>query len=178
MQIIAEIKGIDALETNLDKTSQTSLKKCVNALNVTALTIQNQLKTNTQAKGAVATRLLLDSWSVKPATENKLEARVGTHLAAKSSFSGQSSGFPYAEVVENGAKPHYPPTKPLIAWAKTKFHVDNDNAYRVALGVRKKIGRSGIQGRGIFKQSTANAQNLLDREVKRIKSEIERQWGN
>lgn len=50
----------------------------------------------------------------------------------------------YAEVLEYGAPPHYPPLEPLIEWVEAKFGLGGEEAVAVAVRVQKSIGVRGF----------------------------------
>jgi hypothetical protein len=68
----------------------------------------------------------------------------------------QSSGFefkegvgyvyfsaPHAPPTEYGSRPHYPPIKPLIGWARRKLGLSDKNAKSVAYAIQHKIAKEG-----------------------------------
>jgi hypothetical protein len=56
----------------------------------------------------------------------------------------------YAEAVELGTKPHFPPIEALEDWVKAKLHVDDADVKRVAFLVARKISISGTPAIGMF----------------------------
>jgi len=85
-------------------------------------------------------------------------------LAASSHSEGNGIGqviqtivdAPYAACVELGTRPHYPPIAPLIDWVHRHIgsyssvgagsSADADRvAYRIALGIQRKIGERGTE---------------------------------
>jgi len=59
----------------------------------------------------------------------------------------------YAEPVELGTRPHFPPIEPLIDWVKVKLGVPEKEARGVAFLVARKIARSGTKGAFMFSKT-------------------------
>jgi hypothetical protein len=79
---------------------------------------------------------------------------------------------PYAGIIEYGARPHYPPIAPLLAWAKRVLQDPSqppnysDRVWALAKHVQQKIGREGVQPRHVM-------QNTLPKIIENIKAEYE-----
>jgi hypothetical protein len=55
-----------------------------------------------------------------------------------------ASGLHYAEWVENGTRPHFPPPESLVEWVRVKLGIqDEDEIERVTYAVANKIARYG-----------------------------------
>lgn len=61
----------------------------------------------------------------------------------------------YAESVELGTRPHFPPIEPLIDWVVLKLGVPEKEARSVAFLVARKISRVGTPGYGMFNRTFA-----------------------
>ncbi len=79
------------------------------------------------------------------------------------SLSGQVVGMvatpvEYAESVELGTKPHFPPLEPLVDWVVAKLGVPRKEARSIAFLVARKISRSGTKAKLFVKDAfDANA---------------------
>ncbi len=56
------------------------------------------------------------------------------------------STSPYAPVVEDGARPHFPPPNNLVLWVRRKMGVSIDEAPGIAFAVSRNISRRGLRG--------------------------------
>jgi hypothetical protein len=68
---------------------------------------------------------------------------------------------PHAPIIEDGARPHYPPIGPLLAWAKRKLQDGSQKetgyspeVWRLAKGVQAKIAREGQKPMKILTNAT------------------------
>ena len=50
---------------------------------------------------------------------------------------------PHALPTEFGSRPHYPPIKPLIGWARRKLGLSDKKAIEVAYAIQHKIAKEG-----------------------------------
>lgn len=73
------------------------------------------------------------------------------------------SSSPYAEPVELGTKPHFPPIEPLIDWVKVKLGVPEKDARSVAFLVARKISRVGTKGAFMFRRALEQQEAALQR---------------
>lgn len=78
---------------------------------------------------------------------------------------------PQAAPINYGTRPFNPPLAPLVAWAVRKFGVTEKEAWRIARGVARKIGKEGIAPRHFFEKAMARIEAIIDPEVQR---ELER----
>lgn len=80
---------------------------------------------------------------------------------------------PYAGIIEYGARPHTPPLKPLLAWAKRVLGDGSQppdyspEVWRLALGVQKKIAAQG-----------SPPKHILENELPKIIENIKREFSN
>jgi hypothetical protein len=51
----------------------------------------------------------------------------------------------YAEAVELGTKPHFPPVEPLADWVRAKLDVPEKEVQSVAFAIARKIAKSGTK---------------------------------
>lgn len=79
---------------------------------------------------------------------------------------------PHAAVMENGARPFWPPLDPLIDWAKRKFGVDDHDAEVIAEGVQRKIAMFGIEPRHYFRSAMGSIRKIVPIEVESELSKI------
>lgn len=88
-----------------------------------------------------------------------------------------SSPSAYAEAVEVGQEPHFPPPEPLEAWVKGVFGLTNKRQIRrVAYAIGRAISRFGVEGRFMFRNAfQANKERVIrlledarDRIVRRL----------
>lgn len=71
----------------------------------------------------------------------------------------------YADPVETGTMPHFPPPSALVPWVKKKFNVSNEKqALSIAFAIARKIKARGTSAFGMF----ARAFNTLQAELKGI----------
>lgn len=160
MEIRVQIEGADNLQQALNRVQTNVAKHVVDAMNTTALVIQNSLKAETKSAKAVNTGTLRNSWQIKRATTQTLTAEVGTNLVPH-----------YAPDVEYGTRPHKPPISALTQWAKRKLH-NEAAAYPIA----RKIARRGTTGRRIFKKSTSGAPAELEKQIAQAAKLIQNEW--
>jgi hypothetical protein len=60
----------------------------------------------------------------------------------------------YAQPVELGTRPHFPPVEALMDWVKLRFHVTSDSQARgIAFLIARKISRQGTKGASMFEQA-------------------------
>jgi len=82
---------------------------------------------------------------------------------------------PHAAIIEEGARPHFPPLQPLRDWVRVKgFASDPDEVDSIAYAVAKKISKRGIEPRHYFKASMIRLDSIIDHE---IESEIITEFG-
>lgn len=61
----------------------------------------------------------------------------------------------YAEPVEMGTRPHFPPVEPLEDWVRQKLDVTEDEVPGVALAIARKIAARGTPAVGMFHRAFA-----------------------
>lgn len=75
---------------------------------------------------------------------------------------------PHAPFIEYGTRPHRPPLGPLVLWAKRRLGLDDQEAYRVARAVQKKIELDGTAPRFFMRKAMRRIRNtLLMQEIQR-----------
>ena len=60
------------------------------------------------------------------------------------------SSYAYAEAVELGTKPHFPPVVPLIDWAEAILDLSREQARQVGYLIALKISHRGTKGKHMF----------------------------
>lgn len=80
----------------------------------------------------------------------------------------------YAEPVELGTKPHFPPTGPLAHWVERILGIHGPDAERVAFAIAMKIRRKGTKGAKMFERGFSEAEAALMRILEEIPDEIVR----
>ncbi len=77
-------------------------------------------------------------------------------LAADNVLGVVASPLSYAEPVELGTRPHFPPIQPLIDWVRVKLGIGDDKeAKRAAYAIARTIAQRGTLGVGMFHLSLA-----------------------
>lgn len=70
----------------------------------------------------------------------------------------------YAEPVELGTRPHFPPMAPLRDWVRHKLGKETpEEIETVARAIQRKIGHHGTQGAFMFRQGLAATQDQVVR---------------
>jgi hypothetical protein len=86
------------------------------------------------------------------------------------------SSSPYAEAVELGTKPHFPPIAPLVDWVIQKLGVPEKDARGVAFLVARKISRVGTKGHHMFSRALdkqeAAVRAIFERALTRVVARI------
>ena len=163
MQISVEVDGAEELNEKITRLPRLTLEQTAEALNRTALEIQNKLSENTTQQQAIDTGHLRDSWHLEAATKTKLTAKVGTNLVPH-----------YAPDIEYGTKPHFPPPQALMPWVQRKLHVGHEKAASVAYYVARKIARTGTKARPIFRPAISYAAHIFSNEVYKLAHKVEK----
>lgn len=80
-----------------------------------------------------------------------------------------SMDAPHAGIMEYGARPFFPPTAPLAAWALRKGLADDEEeAEEVAFAIARHISQMGIEPRGYFIKAVMKLKNegILAAEIR------------
>ncbi len=85
---------------------------------------------------------------------------------------------PYAEPVEYGTEPHFPPIAPLKFWFEGKLHLPEKEAERAAWALAIKIADVGTEGAHMFEYGWEDAQVRVLRILDQIPEEMIRQLTN
>jgi len=75
---------------------------------------------------------------------------------------------PHAPFIEYGTRPHRPPLQPLIDWVMRRGWASSEKeAHPIALGIARKIERSGTSPRHFMKRAMAEFErrNILNDEI-------------
>lgn len=123
------------------------------------------------------------------ASETAIEGRVGTSLGFRSEADKVSG---YAQAVEFGTKPHWPPLEPLIYWVKRKrlagtysiktqrrlgsraTQMKQDIA--LARAVQAKIARHGTRAQPFFRPAVEESLPDVARLFEEAAAEIAAKW--
>ena len=78
----------------------------------------------------------------------------------------------YAESVELGTRPHFPPVAPLADWARAKLGLSEDDAARVAFAIARKISQHGTKGAFMFTNAVEATREQIEAMIKNAVSEL------
>jgi hypothetical protein len=84
-------------------------------------------------------------------TLDKLRGIVGA--SDKIPKGGGVSTSVYVDWVENGTRPHWPPSEPIELWAIRKFGISGKEAKRVSYLIRSFIAYAGTKGAHMFRNA-------------------------
>lgn len=99
-------------------------------------------------------------------------AAITPHMDGGTLTGGLGTSCPYAEPVELGTRPHFPPVQPLENWVRAKLGAkDPEEVGAIALAIARKIAAHGTEGKHIFKNaleaSETQLTGIFDRAVER-----------
>lgn len=95
-------------------------------------------------------------------------AAMPPRWTGKKLVGGLGTNSPYAEPVELGTKPHFPPVQPLADWVKAKFGENDPDAARgIAFCIARKIAAHGTQGQHIFENALKATQDEIGAAFRR-----------
>lgn len=161
---VVEIKGLEKLLNDLDEFGRLDERVWFpvhDAMSQAVQLVEERVKQRTPIGATGALRGSIGSQV--EVSETAIEGRVGTNLGLKGGVGGMSG---YAQAVEFGTKPHWPPLEPLIYWVKRKrlagtysiktqrrlgsraIQVKQDVA--LARAVQAKIARHGTRAQPFF----------------------------
>jgi len=78
----------------------------------------------------------------------------------------------YAESVELGTAPHFPPVEALEDWVKAKLHVDDADVHRVAFLIARKISISGTPAAGMFHRGLNKVRETIAQRFETARNRI------
>lgn len=79
----------------------------------------------------------------------------------------------YAEPVELGTKPHFPPVEALADWVRIKLGISDEREARsVAFLIARKIASKGTEGTHMFKKTMARVEPQLDARFAQARDRI------
>lgn len=84
----------------------------------------------------------------------------------------------YAEAVEYGTKPHFPPISAIKFWVEGKLHLSGKEAKNVAWAIATKIADVGTEGAHMFQYAWEDSEVAIIRILEQIPAEIIRQVQN
>jgi len=74
------------------------------------------------------------------------------------------SAHKYAEAVEKGTRPHFPPVDPVQLWVRKKLQIEGERESRqVAFKIAKYISRHGTKGQHMFEKGLEKGWPALKR---------------
>jgi hypothetical protein len=83
----------------------------------------------------------------------------------------------YAEPVELGTKPHFPPIGPIEHWVERKLGIEGSDARAVAFLIARAISRRGTKGAGMLEKGFEASQGVVMAILNEIPAEIVRRIG-
>jgi len=81
----------------------------------------------------------------------------------------------YAEPVEYGTRPHWPPSGPLVHWVERILNIHGKEAETVAFLIARAISKRGTKGAHMFSKGFAAAESRVVGILDEIPEEILRQ---
>lgn len=138
MRILVDNQQIQLLARAMEKAPETVRKHLRAAVTEASQLLEKAVKENTEVGLTGATRQSIES-----------EERFDAHEI----MGAVGSAEPHIEALETGTKPHHPPVKPLIDWAKQKFGLSAGAAESAGWAIAKKIAKKGTEGQFMFKRA-------------------------
>lgn len=89
----------------------------------------------------------------------------GVERTASGAIAEIGSPLEYAEHVEFGTKPHFPPIQPLQDWVEVKLGVRGNEARSVAYAIAVSIGRRGTPARPVWEPTFTRCQPMLRAKI-------------
>ena len=80
----------------------------------------------------------------------------------------------YAESVEFGTRPHWPPQDPILYWVQHKLGITGPEAVAVAFLIARKISRKGTKGAHMFDDAFKENEARVRKMLEGIPPEMER----
>lgn len=75
---------------------------------------------------------------------------------------GLGTSCPYAEPVELGTRPHFPPVQPIADWVRAKLGETDPGAARsIAFCIARKIAAQGTEGQHVFKRARETSKDRI-----------------
>ena len=78
----------------------------------------------------------------------------------------------YAEPVEYGTRPHFPPIEPIKYWVEKKLGLEGAEAASVAFLIARKISKEGTEGAYMFTDTWNEHQDDINRILDQIPENI------
>ena len=122
--------------------------------------------------------LLLEREVKERTPKGAFSALVGSIAAQPPNVTGAGveasvgSALNYAESVELGTKPHFPPVAPLADWARAKLGLSEDDAARVAWMIARKISKQGTQGAFMFTNAVDATREQIEAIIKQAVKDL------
>lgn len=84
----------------------------------------------------------------------------------------------YAEYVELGTRPHFPPIEPLIDWVKTKGIATDEEAEQIAYRIARAIAVRGTLAVGMFNRAFAYGVPQIERRFEMARDRVLERMGS
>lgn len=140
MQISIDFEQLKHLEANLRRAPNVVREELLAAMTEADALLLREVKERTPTAHGL---LRSSEYGVERVNELGVEGFVGSPLN-------------YAEPVDLGTRPHFPPVEALIDWVKVKLGISDEKQARgVAFLIARKISRVGTKGVGMFEQGFA-----------------------
>lgn len=124
-----------------------------------ALTKRYPKASETARRSRITEAMLLLEGAIKRLTpEGAGPIHIRDTIFQKVSMSGESVwglvGTPaiYGAPLEYGAKPHFPPIKPILFWVEKKLGLAGTEAKSAAFCIARAISKRGTKGAGMFQK--------------------------
>jgi hypothetical protein len=138
--------GVKELQGKIKLLKERAEKATKEAVNEHAINIQAQAKTNITELPAIDTGRLRSSIRIENYTTGGYAAKVGTDVN-------------YAQSIEYGQRPHFPPLDPLRAWCRRHGIPD-----RLVFVIARKIAKTGQPAKPfLFPAFESERRNFVDR---------------
>ncbi len=83
----------------------------------------------------------------------------------------------YAEPVEYGTRPHWPPQGPIRLWVRRVLNVSEEDINAVAYLIARNISRKGTEGAHMFENALKDGRNTVSNIFQRAGFEINTKLG-
>lgn len=105
-----------------------------------------------------------------------LISTIGSDVSASGETVTGIVGTPakYAEPVEYGTKPHFPPLEPLQYWVEKKLGLPEKEAKSVAFLIARKISKEGTEGAHMFEDAWTEHKDKVEQILNEISDEVMR----
>lgn len=99
------------------------------------------------------------------------------HVRAGPMHVAGSSPHEYANYVEFGTRPHWPPEGPIMLWVIRKLQPPADMVYLVTRGVQRAIAARGTEGQQMFKRAwQEGGREQVERIFSQVPAKAIKRW--